>query len=111
MRKTFTAMTLLVLSGCTIHGRESDGPDLEVKTSKTPQEYARCLGPKWLSLNSATTSVETEQGYKISASATFYGVISLASIERSADGSNIKAYFPVTKLGTDGWKQPVIACL
>lgn len=111
MRKTLMSLALIALAGCTISGREGDGPDLEVKTSKSPQEYARCLGPKWLALNSATTSVETEQGYKISASATFYGVISLASIERSPEGSSVKAYFPVTKLGTDGWKQPVIDCL
>lgn len=111
MRKAFTALALIALAGCTIHGREGDGPDLEVKTNKTPQEYARCLGPKWLSMNPATTSVETEQGYKIAASATYYGVVSLASIEPSAEGSNIKAYFPLTKLGTDGWKQPVIDCL
>jgi len=111
MRKTLTALALIALAGCTIAGRESDGPDLVVKSSKTPQVYARCLGPKWLSMNPATTSVETEQGYKIAASATYYGVVSLASVERSPEGSNIKAYFPVTKLGTDGWKQPVIDCL
>lgn len=111
MRKAITALALIMLAGCTIHGRESDGPDLQVKSNKTPQEYARCLGPKWLAINSSTTSVETENGYKIAASGTFYGVISLASIEREGGGSSIKAYFPATKIGTDGWKQPVIDCL
>jgi hypothetical protein len=105
------ALALVALAGCTIQGRESDGPDLQVKSNKTPQEYARCLGPKWLAINPATTSVETEQGYKIAASGTYYGVISLASIERETGGSAIKAYFPATKIGTDGWKQPVIDCL
>jgi hypothetical protein len=111
MRKIITAMALIAVAGCTIQGRESDGPDLQVKTSKTPQAYARCLGPKWLSINPATTSVETEQGYKIAASATYYGVVSLANIERTSEGASIKAYFPATKIGTDGWKQPVIDCL
>lgn len=111
MRILIGAVAVALLAGCTIQGREGDGPDLQVATSKTPQEYARCLGPKWLAINPATTSVETEQGYKIAASATYYGVVSLANIERSAEGSSIKAYFPATKFGTDGWKQPVIACL
>ncbi|MGY3172441.1 hypothetical protein ACVWYU_001818 [Pseudomonas sp. TE12234] len=111
MRKAITALALIMLAGCSIQGRESDGPDLQVTSSKTPQAYARCLAPKWLAMNPATSSVETEQGYKIAASGTFYGVISLANIERVTGGSTIKAYFPATKLGTDGWKQPVIDCL
>lgn len=111
MRILIGAVVVMLLAGCSIQGRESDGPDLQVKTSKTPQEYARCLGPKWLAINPATTSVETEQGYKIAASATYYGVVSFANIERSTEGSSIKAYFPATKFGTDTWKKPVIACI
>ncbi|WP_312963904.1 hypothetical protein [Stutzerimonas nitrititolerans] len=111
MRKLIFAAMVMVLAGCTVAGREADGPDFVSETIKTPQEYARCLAPKWLAMNPATTSIETDSGYKIAASATYYGVISLANVSSTSGGSIVEAYFPATRLGTSGWKRPVVDCL
>ena len=111
MRKTFTAMTLLALAGCTTSGLENDRPAFSGQSQKTPQEFARCLAPKWQAFNSSTSSIETETGYKIAASAAFTGTVALAVIDRDGQGSSARVFLPMDWSGTSGWKDAAKTCI
>lgn len=110
-RLLIAALAGAVLAGCTTAGLEQDSPVFSAQSKKTPQQYARCLGPKWQEFNSSTSSIETEQGYKISASSTYNGVVALAVVQGASSGSSVKVYLPMDWAATRGWKDTARACI
>lgn len=111
MRKTFTALALIALAGCTTSGLEKDQPSLAAQSEKSPQQFAKCLAPKWLDLNASTSSVETESGYKIAASAMYTGVVALAVIDKASTGSSVRIFLPMDWAGASRWKDTAKACI
>lgn len=101
----------VMLSGCTTSGMQKDKPAFSASSKKTPQQFARCLGPKWQEFNPSTTSIETDSGYKISASSTFSGVVALAVVDKSNSGSLVKVFLPMDWAGTSGWKDAAKTCI
>lgn len=102
-------MTALV--GCSTSGLENDRPAFSSQTNKSPQQFARCLAPKWLEYNPSTSAVETETGYKIAASTAFSGVVALAVVDQAKAGSNVRVYLPMDWAGTSGWKESAKKCI
>ncbi|MGY2294235.1 hypothetical protein HX813_24055 [Pseudomonas yamanorum] len=105
------ALALVALVGCSTSGMQQGAPSFSAQSQKTPQQYARCLGPKWQEINPSTSSIETETGYKISASTAFTGVVALAVIEQSHSGSLVKVFLPTDWVGTSGWKDSAKTCI
>lgn len=103
------AVTTLV--GCSTSGMQQGTPSFSAQSKKTPQQYSRCLGPKWQEFNPSTSSIETESGYKISASTAFTGVVALAVVDKSSSGSLVKVFLPMDWAGTAGWKDAAKACI
>lgn len=104
-------IVLAVLAGCSTSGLEQDKPAFSSQSRKTPQQFARCLAPKWQELNPSTSSIETEHGYKIAASATFSGVVALAVVDQASSGSSVRVFLPMDWAGTSGWKDAARACI
>ncbi|SDS74997.1 hypothetical protein SAMN04489803_2141 [Pseudomonas chlororaphis] len=102
-------MALLV--GCSTSGLEKDSPAFSSQTNKSPQQYARCLAPKWQEYNPSTSAIETESGYKIAASTTFSGVVALAIIDQANSGSSVRVFLPMDWVGTSGWKDAAKKCI
>ncbi|WLG43223.1 hypothetical protein [Pseudomonas sp. FP1740] len=111
MRKTIAALVLIALTGCTTSGLEKDQPAYSGQSAKTPQQLVRCLAPKWQDFNSSTSSVETETGYKIAASAMYTGTVALAIIDESSAGSTVRVFLPMDWAGTQGWKDAAKTCI
>ncbi|MGY2258107.1 hypothetical protein [Pseudomonas sp. SDO55104_S430] len=111
MRKIITAIALIALAGCTTSGLEKDQPAYADHSNKTPQQFSRCLAPKWQDLNPSTTSVETETGYKIAASSTYTGVIALAVVEKSDTGTSVRVFLPMDWSATARWKDAAKSCM
>jgi len=111
MRKAITALALVVLAGCTTSGLEKDQPAYSGMSAKTPQQLAQCLGPKWQAYNSSTSSIETETGYRIAASADLTGVVALAVIDEANTGSSVRVFLPMDWAATSGWKDAAKACI
>ncbi|MEO8641837.1 hypothetical protein [Pseudomonas sp.] len=111
MRMVVAALFMMVLVGCTTAGLQQDTPAYSGVSSKTPQSLARCLSPKWQEFNSSTSSIETETGYKIAASATFTGIVALAVIDESSSGSSVRVFLPMDWAGTQGWKDAAKTCI
>jgi len=105
------ALALIALAGCSTSGMQQGAPSFSAQSQKTPQQYARCLGPKWQEFNPSTSSIETETGYKISASTAFSGVVALAVVDQSRGGSLVKVFLPMDWVGTSGWKDSARACI
>ena len=105
------AVAVAMLAGCSTSGMQQGTPSFSAQSQKTPQQYARCLGPKWQGINPSTSSIETETGYKISASTAFTGVVALAVIDRSQGGSLVKVFLPMDWAGTSGWKDSAKTCI
>ncbi|AHF77894.1 Gp19 phage protein [Sodalis praecaptivus] len=110
MKISLLCLAVIVLTGCSMSGLENKKPALEVKTSKTPREYALCLAPAWQRLNPATTSIETENGYRISVSVTFTGVIALTDVDKTDSGSVVRTHLQPVWLA-DGWLESARNCL
>ncbi|SMQ10756.1 hypothetical protein SAMN04488482_6013 [Pseudomonas chlororaphis] len=104
-------MAVALLAGCSTSGLEQDKPVFSSQSKKTPQQFARCLAPKWQEFNPSTSSIETEAGYKIAASATFSGVVALAVVEQVNTGSKVRVFLPMDWAGTSGWKDTAKACI
>lgn len=111
MRIWIAVVAVAMLAGCSTSGMQEGRPSFSAQSKKTPQQYARCLGPKWQEINPSTSSIETETGYKISASTTFTGVAALAVIERSQGGSMVTVFLPMDWAGTSGWKDSAKTCI
>ena len=111
MRKAITILSLAALAGCTTSGLEKDKPVYAGESEKTPQQFARCLAPKWQDFNPSTSSVETESGYKIAASAMYTGVVALAIVDKADSGSSVRIFLPMDWAGTSGWKDAARACI
>lgn len=111
MRKILTVLIFITLAGCTTSGLEKDQPAFSGQSSKTTQQLAQCIGPKWQEFNSSTSSIETELGYKIVASAPFNGVVALAVIDQASAGSSVRIFLPMDWAGTRGWKDAAKACI
>ncbi len=111
MRTVAAALLMFALAGCTTAGLQQDAPSYSAVSSKTPQNLARCLSPKWQEFNSSTSSVETETGYKIAASAAFTGIVALAVVDGNANGSSVRVFLPMDWAGTQGWKDAAKACI
>jgi hypothetical protein len=110
MRNALVALALAALVGCTTTGLQERVPAYSGSSQKTPQNLARCLAPKWQEINSSTSSVETQSGYKIAVSSLFAGTIALATIDGSASGSTVKVFLPSDWAGTQGWKDAAKNC-
>ncbi|EJM73108.1 hypothetical protein [Pseudomonas sp. GM60] len=111
MRKVIAALFMMALVGCTTAGLQEDAPAYSGVSSKTPQNLARCLSPKWQEFNSSTSSIETETGYKIAASAAFTGIVALAVIDENSTGSSVRVFLPMDWAGTQGWKDAAKTCI
>jgi hypothetical protein len=111
MRKAITAVTLIVVAGCTTSGLEKDQPAYSGKSEKSPQQLAQCLGPKWQAYNSSTSSIESENGYRIAASSDMTGVVALAIIDKADKGSSVRVFLPMDWSATSGWKDAAKACI
>lgn len=111
MKLFLGALALLVLAGCSTAGLEQDAPAFSSQSKKSPQQFARCLAPKWQEFNPSTSSIETESGYKIAASATFSGVVALAVVDQASSGSSVRVFLPMDWVGTSGWKDAARACI
>ncbi len=105
------ALALVALVGCSTSGVQQGAPSFSAQSQKTPQQYARCLGPKWQEFNPSTSSIETESGYKLSASTAFTGVVALAVVDKSSGGSRVEVFLPMDWAGTAGWKDAAKACI
>ncbi|NWB63896.1 hypothetical protein [Pseudomonas sp. F1002] len=105
------ALALVALVGCSTSGVQQRAPSFSAQSQKTPQQYARCLGPKWQEFNPSTSSIETESGYKLSASTAFTGVVALAVVDKSSGGSLVEVFLPMDWAGTAGWKDTAKACI
>lgn len=111
MRILIGLVALATLAGCTTSGLEEDQPAYAGQSEKTPQQFARCLGPKWQAYNSSTSSIETETGYRIAASADLTGVVALAVIDKTSAGSSVRVFLPMDWSATSGWKDAAKDCI
>lgn len=111
MRFLLAVAVPVLLAGCSTSGLEKDAPAFSSHTNKSPQQYARCLAPKWQGYNPSTSSVETEAGYKIVASTAFSGVVALAIVDRLTSGSSVRVFLPMDWAGTSGWKDSARKCI
>ncbi|KAB0509692.1 hypothetical protein [Pseudomonas moorei] len=111
MRKAITALALIMLAGCTTSGLEKDQPAFAGQSQKTPKQLAQCIGPKWQAYNSSTSSIETESGYRIAASADLTGVVALAVIDKAQSGSTVRVFLPMDWAATSAWKDAAKACI
>jgi hypothetical protein len=105
------ALFMMSLVGCTTAGLQEDEPVYSGSSQKAPQALARCLAPKWQEYNASTSSVETETGYKIAASAMYTGTVALAVIDQRGAGSTVRVFLPMDWAGTSGWKDAAKTCI
>lgn len=111
MRIVIAVVAMAMLAGCSTSGIQQGSPSFSAQSKKTPQQYAKCLGPKWQEFNPSTSSIETESGYKLSASTAFSGVVALAVVDKSSGGSLVRVFLPMDWAGTAGWKDSAKACI
>lgn len=55
MKRVLLTVAILALSGCATYSDLRERPaDFSAETSKTPQEYAACVLPKWIDFSAGT---------------------------------------------------------
>jgi len=111
MRNALALLITVMLAGCTTAGLQAGAPSFSGSSQKSPQSLARCLAPKWQELNSSTSSIETDTGYKIAVSSLFAGTIAIAAIDGNGSGSNVKVFLSSDWAGTQGWKDTAKTCI
>ncbi|MDR0189453.1 hypothetical protein RCO22_10930 [Pseudomonas yamanorum] len=103
---------LAMLAGCSSVSSLEDGkPEFSASTPKTPARYAKCLMPKWQEINAATTSTETESGYRLLLNLDFVGAAALANIDQDGSGSRVRIYKSSAIMGSGKWAEAARSCL
>lgn len=112
MRWIVMGLGALTLAGCTTSGLSEKEPAFVGVSKKSPVQYSRCLAPKWQDFNPGTTSVETETGVRIVASATYNGVVAMATADQTPQGTRVAVRLPAQWIpGTGGWITAAQNCL
>ncbi|MCZ7836030.1 hypothetical protein [Atlantibacter hermannii] len=111
MRNFLLALLALGLTGCSTSSLEKDSPIFAGHSSKSPDEFNKCLAPKWVALKASSASIPTSTGFQISSSDEWFGAVSLVKIDKASDGgSNIKVY-ALSKGWNDPWGSAARSCL
>jgi hypothetical protein len=111
MKKKILGLVILGLTGCSASTLEKQGPIFSGSSLKAASQLNKCLTPKWQDLHPQATSIETEDGYKISAADDLFGVLSMAIIhDKGASGSDVKVYAASKGIG-DPWGSAAKSCL
>lgn len=111
MRILIGAVAVTVLAGCSsVSSLEERRPELSGSTTKSPAAYAKCLMPKWQEINAATTSTETEKGYRLLLNLDYVGAAALANIDQTSSGSQIQVYKSSAIMG-GRWVEAARYCL
>lgn len=111
MKKIVLGIIAVGLVGCSSSSLQKQDPIFIGHSEKTPSQINKCLAPKWQDLHPQATSIETEYGYKISASDDLFGVLSMALLNKdSNNGTDIKVYAASKGIG-DPWGSAARACL
>jgi len=106
------AVAVALLAGCSsVSSLEEESPEFSASTTKTPAKYAKCLMPKWQEINAATTSTETETGYRLLLNLDFIGASALANIDRFGSGSQVRIYKSSAIVGGGKWAEAARSCL
>jgi uncharacterized protein YceK len=112
MRILIGAVAVALLAGCSsVSSLEDGAPELVASTTKTPAKYAKCLMPKWQEINAATTSTETETGYRLLLNVDFVGAAALADIDKAGAGSQVRIYKSSGIMGSGKWAETARSCL
>jgi uncharacterized protein YceK len=112
MRILIGAMAVVLFAGCSSVSSLEDGqPEFAASTTKAPAKYAKCLMPKWQEINAATTSTETETGYRLLLNLDFIGASALANIDRSGGGSEVTIFKSSAIVGGGKWAEAARSCL
>ncbi|RAY75228.1 hypothetical protein [Enterobacter roggenkampii] len=111
MKKTFALVLSLILLGCSASSLQNGEPVFSGHSSKTASQVNKCLAPKWQDLHPQANSIETEQGYKISAADDLFGVLSIAIINNDGSGgANINVYAASKGIGNP-WGNTAKSCI
>ncbi|MBV7478192.1 hypothetical protein [Pseudomonas sp. PDM31] len=112
MKLIVGALAVALLAGCSsVSSLEGGEPELAASTTKAPAKYAKCLMPKWQEINAATTSTETETGYRLLLSVDFVGAAALANIDKAGTGSQVQIYKSSGIVGSGKWAEAARSCL
>lgn len=112
MRWIAGVLGVLVVAGCTTSGLSEKEPAFIGDTKKSPTQFSRCLAPKWQGYNPSTTAVDTETGVRVVASATYSGVVAMATIDQTPTGSRVAVRMPAGWVpGKGGWITATRDCL
>jgi uncharacterized protein YceK len=112
MRILVAIVAAALLAGCSsVSSLEEGNPELSASTTKEPAKYAKCLMPKWQEINAATTSTETDTGYRLLLNLDYVGASALANIDRSGSGSQVKIYKSSAIMGGGKWGAAARSCL
>ena len=89
MRILIGMVALALLAGCVSPGDlETHKPSISVTTKKDPKQYALCVFPKWQSVRTDSSMVETESGYRLWVASNNMAD-ELLDISRVASGSKV----------------------
>lgn len=114
MRTFILAASVAMLAGCVSPSDlKNNTPTMQVKTTKSPRDYAICVFPKWQDARSEATMSETENGYRL-----VIGAMNLTDelleITKFGSGSSVSFYQRVAWMpgvGRSAVEAAVKACL
>ncbi|MBC3503606.1 hypothetical protein HU761_19615 [Pseudomonas sp. SWRI59] len=93
MKALLLAVGLALLAGCvSTADLEEKGPVLDVSTTKSAQNYSKCLTPRWQDLNARVASTETESGYRIRLDIDMVGTPVMALVKDEAGGAGVRVF-------------------
>jgi len=110
MRTALAALALISLTACATKHNDA-GVALAASTSKSPQDYAACLAPKWQAFVPTATSVQTGTGWTISAPAQFTEEKAIATADVDGAATKVSVWLPTEWAGTTAWTNMARACL
>lgn len=110
--KTYLSIAVcLVLTACSTASLESQSPVFSGHTARDIDSVNRCLAPKWVELRPSSSSIPTENGFKITASDDIFGALSIATIDKSKNGGSDVKVFAVARGWNDHWATAARSCL
>lgn len=111
MKKIVSLVILFGLAGCSASSLQKGEPVFSGHSSKSVSQINKCLSPKWQDLHPQANSIETEEGYRISAADDLFGTLSIALINKNPSGGTDVSVYAASKGIGNPWGRAAQSCL
>ena len=112
MRKGTLMLVVLAMAGCASVGDlEHKAPTFTDRSSKSLDEYKRCVVPAWMRIASIAHAADTTEGFEVIVPSPVADTDELLVVKRDADELNVSLHERIASMSKSAYRESAKSCL